>query len=269
MSRFVLRRLLIVPFLLLGIVTISFGISRFISSDPLANIVGERQLNNPEVVNAAKKKRGLDGGLAKQYTTYMGNLFHGDLGTSFRTRQPVTTDLGNRLPATFELALGALIIGGGGGLALGALAASRKDKPTDHIARLFSLLGSSLPVFWIGLVLLFILYARLGWVPGPGRLPPRVAPPPDHTGFYTIDALWAGDVKLFFSCLARLALPCFVLGWPTWAPYPGWCAPPCSTNCMPTMSVRREQRDYVSPGCYVATYCATLGCPHSPSWGIP
>ena len=213
MTRYVLRRLVIVPFLLLGIVSISFAISRLISSDPLANIVGERQLNNTAVVDAAKKKWGLDGSLASQYTTYMGNLFHGDLGTSFRTRQPVTKDLADRLPATFELALGALVIGGGGGIALGALAASRKDRPTDHAARLFSLLGSSLPVFWIGLVMLFILYARLGWFPGPGRLPSRVAAPPDVTGFYTVDALIDGNAKLFLSCLARLALPCFVLGW--------------------------------------------------------
>jgi len=65
----------------------------------------------------------------------------------------------------------------------------------------------------MGLVMLYIFYARLGWLPGPGRLPPRTAPPPHHTGFYTIDALWSGNWTLFRQCLARLALPCFVLGW--------------------------------------------------------
>lgn len=201
------------PFLLLGIVTIAFVISRLIPANPLASIVGERQLNNEEVVDAAKARWGLNGSLPQQYGKYLQNMAKGDLGTSFRTRQSVVTDLRQRLPATLELGIGALLIGGIGGIALGALAASRKDKPVDHVARLFSLLGSSLPVFWIGLVFLSVLYARLGWFPGPGRLPPRT-PPPDHvTGFFTIDALIDGNAKLFWECLKRLALPCFVLGW--------------------------------------------------------
>ena len=201
------------PFLLLGIVTIAFAISRLIPSDPLVSIVGERQLGNAEVVDAAKARWGLDGSIPKQYATYLRNLVRGDLGTSFRTRRSVVRDLGDRLPATLELGVGALLVGGVGGITLGALAASRKDKPTDHAGRLFSLLGSSLPVFWIGLVLLYVLYARLGWFPGPGRLPPRTRPPSRITGFYTVDALAHGDFHLFWECLKRLALPCFVLGW--------------------------------------------------------
>ena len=213
MGRYVLRRLVILPFLLFGIVTIAFGISRLIPANPLASIVGERQLGNEEIVNAAKAKWGLNGSLPEQYGKYLKNLTKGDLGTSFRTRQSVLTDLRQRLPATLELGFGALLIGGVGGVALGAVAASRKDKPVDHAARLFSLFGSSLPVFWIGLVVLYVLYARLGWFPGPGRLPPRTAPPPGHTGFYSVDALLDGNVKLFWECAKRLALPCFVLGW--------------------------------------------------------
>ena len=201
------------PFLLLGIITIAFGISRLIPADPLASIVGERQLGNQVIVDAAKAKWGLNGTIPEQYVKYLRNVGRGDLGTSFRTRQSVVTDLRDRLPATLELGFGALLIGGVGGVALGAVAASRKDKPIDHAARLFSLFGSSLPVFWIGLVLLSILYARLGWFPGPGRLPPRVSAPPRMTGFYTVDALLDGNFTLFRRCLARLALPCFVLGW--------------------------------------------------------
>ena len=201
------------PFLLLGIVTIAFVISRLIPANPLASIVGERQLNNEEIVDAAKARWGLNGSLPEQYGKYLQNMAKGDLGTSFRTRQSVVTDLRQRLPATLELGVGALLIGGVGGVALGAVAASRKDKPVDHGARLFSLLGSSLPVFWIGLVLLSVLYARLGWFPGPGRLPPRTPPPDRFTGFYTVDALINGKPGLFWECLKRLALPCFVLGW--------------------------------------------------------
>ena len=201
------------PFLLLGIVTIAFGISRLIPANPLASIVGERQLNNEAVVDAAKARWGLNGSIPEQYAKYLKNMSNGDLGTSFRTRQSVVTDLRERLPATLELGVGALLIGGIGGVALGAVAASRKDRAVDHGARLFSLLGSSLPVFWIGLVFLSIFYARLGWFPGPGRLPPRTLPPPRFTGFYSLDALIDGNFSLFKECLKRLAMPCFVLGW--------------------------------------------------------
>ncbi|HZX54662.1 MAG TPA: ABC transporter permease, partial [Ilumatobacteraceae bacterium] len=213
MRRFILRRLAVMPLLLLGIVTVAFCISRLIPANPVASIVGERNLNNDEVVNAAKERWGLNGSLPEQYLVYVKNLAKGDLGTSFRTRQPVTQDLLDRLPATLELAIGALLIGGVGGIALGAYAASKKDKPADHASRAFSLLGSSLPVFWIGLVFLFVLYAQLGWFPGPGRLPPRTQPPDHVTGFYTIDSLLDGNFTLFRECLWRLVLPCFVLGW--------------------------------------------------------
>ena len=213
MLRFVLRRLAAIPLLLLGIVTIAFAISRFLPADPLVSIVGERQLGNPEVVAAEKQRWGLDQSLPQQYLTYVWNVLHGDFGTSFQTRTSVTSDIGHRLPATIELAGTALVIGAVGGILLGVVAASHRNKLPDHAARLFALVGSSLPVFWIGLVLLFVLYARLGIVPGPGRLPPRLSPPPDVTGFYTLDALVAGNLQLFWQALHRLLLPGFVLGW--------------------------------------------------------
>jgi ABC-type dipeptide/oligopeptide/nickel transport system permease component len=211
--RFILRRLAAIPFLLLGIVTIAFCISRLIPADPLVSIVGVRGMSNPAVVASARARWGLNGSIFEQYGVFIKNLVRGDLGVSFRTRHPVTHDLLDRLPATLELSLGALFIGGLGGIALGAYAASKKDKMADHVSRGFSLLGASLPVFWIGLVFLYVLYARLGWFPSPGRLPPRTKPPGHITGFYTVDALLHGNFTLFRQCLWRLALPCFVLGW--------------------------------------------------------
>jgi ABC-type dipeptide/oligopeptide/nickel transport system permease component len=211
--RFVLRRLAAIPLLLLGIVTIAFLISRFLPADPLVSIVGERNLGNPEIVAAAKERWGLDKSVPQQYLSYLWNVLHGDFGTSFQTRQSVVQDIGHRLPATVELAFTALVIGAVGGILLGVLAASHRNRLPDHAARLFALVGSSLPVFWIGLVLLFVLYARLGLVPGPGRLPPRVAPPDHVTGLYTLDALLAGNLHLFWQAFSRLLLPAFVLGW--------------------------------------------------------
>jgi ABC-type dipeptide/oligopeptide/nickel transport system permease component len=213
MKRYILGRLAVVPILLIGIVTVAFCVSRLIPSDPLASIVGERQMNNEEIVNAAKQRWGLDKSVPRQYVLYLENLVHGDLGTSFRTKQSVVADLGERIPATLELAVAAMLFGGLGGVVLGAVSASKKNKPADHISRVFSLVGSSLPVFWTGLALLFLLYARLGWFPGPGRLPPRTRPPDHVTGLYTVDALLAGNPKLALQTLHRLLLPAFVLGW--------------------------------------------------------
>jgi peptide/nickel transport system permease protein len=213
MTRYILRRLAITPALLLGIITIAFVVARVIPADPLASIVGERQMNNERIVQAASKRWGLDGTVLEQYFSYIRNVFSGDLGTSFRTRQSVTSDLLDRLPATAELALGALVVGGGGGIALGIAAARRQNRMVDHVARLTSLVGSSLPVFWLGLLALYILYARLGWFPGPGRLPSRTDAPDHVTGFYTIDALLDGDPGLAWACLRQLMLPALVLGW--------------------------------------------------------
>ena len=213
MARFVLKRLAIAPLLLVGIVTIAFLISRLIPADPLVSIVGERNMGNPEIVAAAEAQWGLDDSLGVQYVTYMKNLAKGDLGTSFRTKSSVSQDLLDRLPATAELTLLALVFGAVTGILLGVVAAVRRNRLPDHVARLFALTGSSIPVFWLGLILLWIFYAQLGWFPGPGRLPPRTDPPPDLTGFYTIDSLAAGDIGLFWQCFKRLLLPAFVLGW--------------------------------------------------------
>jgi peptide/nickel transport system permease protein len=213
MARFVLKRIAIMPLLLLGIVTIAFVISRILPSNPIAALVGVRNLDDPTIVAAAEARWGLDKPVFVQYLTYVGHLVTGDLGTSFTTKDSVTSDILTRLPATLELTITALLFGAVGGIVLGVVSASRKDRFADHAARVFSLLGSSLPVFWTGLVLLFVFYARLGVLPGPGRLSARVEPPPTVTGFYTVDSLLAGDLPLFFDAVEHLLLPAFILGW--------------------------------------------------------
>jgi peptide/nickel transport system permease protein len=210
---YLVRRVAAMPLLLLGVVTLAFLISRAIPADPLVSIIGERQLGNEQVVEAARERWGLDKSVPEQYAIYVGKLVRGDLGTSFRTRQSVSSDLSDRLPATVELTVAALLLGVTGGVTLGVLAAKRRDGLADHSARLFALLGSSLPAFWVGLVLLFVFYAQLGWLPGPGRLDPRAAAPPEVTGLYTVDALLDGDVGTFWQALRHLALPAFTLGW--------------------------------------------------------
>ncbi len=201
------------PLLLLGIASLVFVVSRLTPADPLVSIIGERNLNNPEVVAAAKARWGLDQTIPVQYVKYMKNLVQGDLGTSFTTRQAVLDDLIDRLPATLELTFTALLGGAGLGIGLGVLAARKRNRMVDHIARFFALIGSSLPAFWSGLLLLYVLYARLGILPGPGRLEPRSTPPDRITGFYTVDSLLSGNVSLFWEALTHLILPAAVLGW--------------------------------------------------------
>jgi peptide/nickel transport system permease protein len=188
-------------------------ISHFTQGDPLSSIVSERQMDNAEVVAAAKARWGLDKSLPEQYLIYIGNLLTGDLGTSFRTKQPVAQDLLERLPATLELVIAAMILGSTSGIVLGVLAARFRDRAIDHGARLWALVGSSTPVFWSGLILLYIFSVVLGWLPGPGRVDARATPPDGMTGFLTIDALLVGDMNLFWDALHHLILPALVLGW--------------------------------------------------------
>jgi peptide/nickel transport system permease protein len=213
MQRYILRRLVAIPLLLLGVATVAFFLSHFTKADPLASIVSERQMNNPEVVAAARARWGLDRSLPEQYVTYVRNLVQGDLGISFRTKRPVLDDIADRLPATLELVIAAMLFGTLSGILLGVLAARYRDRGVDHGARLFALFGSSLPVFWSGLILLFLFSVKLGWLPGPGRLDARAEPPPFVTGMHTVDALLAGDLATFADALRHLLLPAFVLGW--------------------------------------------------------
>jgi ABC-type dipeptide/oligopeptide/nickel transport system permease component len=212
-SGYLIRRLVAMPFLILGIITITFFLSRVTKGDPLTAIISEQQMSNPEVVAAAKQRWGLDLSLPEQYLVYTGKLLTGDLGTSFTTKRPVLQDLLERLPATLELVITAMIIGTVLGIALGVLAAYYRNGWIDHGSRLFALVGSSLPVFWSGLGLLFIFSVQLGWLPGPGRLDARLQPPPMITGMITLDTLLAGDLAAFVDALHHLILPAFVLGW--------------------------------------------------------
>jgi len=201
------------PFLVLGIITLAFLLTTVTKGDPLAAIVSDRQMNDPEAVAAAKARWGLDRSLPERYLIYVQNLVTGDMGTSFITRRPVAQDVMFRLPATMELVIAAMIVGSTIGISLGMLAAYYRNTPIDHLARFFALFGSSIPVFWLGLALLYVFSVKWGILPGPGRLDPRAALPASVTGFMTIDTLLAGNVKLFADALWHLILPAFVLGW--------------------------------------------------------
>lgn len=201
------------PFLLLGIVTATFVLAQFTKGNPLVSIIGARNLDDPDIVAAAKKRWGLDRSIPERYVIYVDNLAHGDLGTSFRTKQPVLTDLAQRLPATLELVICAMILGAFAGILLGVVSAQFRDTPADHIARFLSLLGSCIPMFWLGLLLLYLFSVQSHFLPGPGRLDIRSDPPPTVTGFMLIDTLLDGNWASFLDALRHLILPSLVLGW--------------------------------------------------------
>jgi peptide/nickel transport system permease protein len=197
--------------MLVGMTLISFVLSQAVPADPVTANLGERAASNPEVVEAFRRRWGLDRPLPEQYGIYLWNVLHGDLGTSIATKQPVAQDLRRHLPATIELAVAAMVISIVIGIPLGVLAAAKRDRAVDQVARVISLTGVSMPIFWLGLVAIVIFYAWLGWAPSPGRLSARLEPPPFVTGFILIDSLLAGRTDTAVDALKHLILPAVVL----------------------------------------------------------
>jgi len=146
-----------------------------------------------------------------QYFTYLGNLLHGNLGVSTTTHDAVAADLAQALPATLEIAIGAIVLSVVIGVVLGTVAAYRRGKVSDHVLRVVSLAGLSVPTFWLALALYYFFYFKLHIAPGSGRLSSDFNAPHTITGLYTIDALLAGQLDTFFDALSHLFLPVLVL----------------------------------------------------------
>jgi peptide/nickel transport system permease protein len=217
LSAHIIRRVLLIVPMLIGVTLLTFVVSHLVPSNPLVVIVSEKALDNPEIVEAAVRKWGLDRPLPEQYLYYVWNLAHGDLGVSFKTKRPVAQDLAQYLPATVELGLASLAFALAVGLPLGILAALKSGSWVDHLARFVSLLGASMPPFWSGLMALFVFYYVLRILPGPGRLDTRLIAPPTVTGLELVDSLLAGDWAAFASAVQHLILPSVILGWFTLA----------------------------------------------------
>src|SRR5690242_11141178 len=212
MARYIARRLLLMVVAALGVTVISFAISHAVPADPVVSNLGQQASQRPEIVAAFRARWGLDRPLYEQYLTFVGNLAHGDLGTSINTRRPIATDVAQFLPATVELSTVSIAFALVIGLPLGVLAAIYRDGLVDHVARLVSLVGVSIPIFWLAAVALVVFYATLQIAVGPGRLGPQIQAPTVVTGFLTIDSLLAGDLVTFRSAVEHLMLPGLVLG---------------------------------------------------------
>ena len=209
--RFLLRRAAALVLLAVGITLVVFVLTQLVPSNAVATNLGEQAAADPAAVAAFKAHYGLDKPLPVRYWLYLQHLVQGDLGQSSLTHDAVTHDLGQFIPATAELALYSIVIAAVLGIAFGVIAAMRRNRPADHVLRVVSLGGISMPTFWIALVALYLGFFKLGWFPGADRLDPGVLPPPQKTGLYTIDALLAGQWGLFVQALHHLILPALVL----------------------------------------------------------
>ena len=207
--RYILRRALAVIPVLIGVTLLTFTLSHIVPGDPVRATLGPYP--TPEAVEALKHKWGMDRPVSVQYLRYMRNLVKGDLGTSFQTNRAVIDDLREFFPATFELTVVSLLFTLLLGVPLGIVAATKRDKWIDHVTRVFSLTGVSMPIFWLGLILLLLFYFKLGLFPAGGRLSPRLSPPTGLTGLYFLDSLLTGNWPVFWSCLWHLFMPSLCL----------------------------------------------------------
>ena len=209
MARFVVRRLLLLVPILLGLSILVFVWIRALPGGPAQALLGERA--NPEAIEEIREQYGLDEPIHVQYWNYVKTTAQGDLGTSVTTRRPVVDELEQRFPATIELTISALIFATMLGIPLGFVAAKKYGTATDHASLVVSLIGISIPVFFLAILLKYVFAVELGWLPTVGRI--DVLIDIEHpTNFYTIDALIAGDLAAFWDVIQHLILPAIALG---------------------------------------------------------
>ena len=211
MLRMITKRMLIAVPSLVGVVMVTFLLTRALPGDPAAYFAGPAATK--EAIEQIRVSLGLDRPLIIQFGRYLGDLARGDLGNSLTTGQPVGKEIRERLPASAELTLLGLVLSISIAVPLGILAATRPGSLIDHACRVLATAGVSLPVFFTGLILVYVFYYLLGWAPAPlGRLDVFYSPPPQVTGFYLIDSAIARDGELFLASLKQLILPAATLG---------------------------------------------------------
>jgi len=195
---------------LFGLLVVTFALGLTSAADPALHRVGDHA--SEAVYQAARHDFGLDQPIPVRFGQYVWGILHGDLGASWSNSRPIASDLARVFPATVELSIVAIIFGAVIGVGLGLASALKPRGAIDNILRLVSLVGYSVPIFWLGLLMLLVFYAILHWAVGPGRLDDIVQYSITwHTGFALIDTLIAGDWDSFRDAVAHLVLPAAVL----------------------------------------------------------
>lgn len=207
---YVLKRLAFMVLVVMGVSVITFALTHVVPADPVAAALGDHA-TEAEIARV-RHQLGLDKPMAVQYLIYVNDLAHGNLGTSIRNNTPVLTDIGRYLPATIELSTAAILVAILIGVPSGVVSAVYKDRWQDQVTRVFSLIGTSVPVFYLALVLLAVFYNLLGVLSGPGQIGIYVSPPERITGMLLLDALLERNWDALRDGTAHLILPAFVLG---------------------------------------------------------
>ena len=210
MAAYILRRLLLIVPTFIGITIIAFAFVRVLPGDPVLLIAGERGVT-PERYQALMQQFGYDRPIWEQYWSYLLGIFQGDFGTSISTKRPVIQDFLTLFPATLELSLFAITFAVVIGVPAGIAAAVRRGSWFDQLTMGTALVGYSMPIFWLGLLLIILFSGMLGWTPVSGRISLMYFLP-SVTGFMTIDALLSGQSGALQSALHHLVLPTVTLG---------------------------------------------------------
>jgi len=202
-KRYIIRRALSFLPTILGVLILTFLISRVIPADPVRVWTGGYKAR-PEIIEEIKKRYHLDKPLHEQLILYLVDVFRGNWGVSPMSKRPVLVDIAEYFPATVELAIVSSIILVVVGVPLGLIAALKKDSAVDHLVRVVALIGTSAPAFWIAIVLQWVFYYYLGVLPSTGR---GVVPPVRYTGMYLLDSLLGGKFDIFLENLKYIILP--------------------------------------------------------------
>ncbi len=217
-GRYILRRLGLTAITLLGVIIAVFVMARVLPGDPVTMRAG--QYATPEIKEQLRKQMGLDKPLPQQLYEYVGNVLQGDLGESTRSGHTVRQDIAQRLPATIELALVSLLIAGGIGIPLGIVAALHHGSKRDAAIQQLSIFSAATPVFWLGLVLIYFLYARWNIVPAPvGQLSTSIDPPRTITHLLLVDSLITLNWTAFKDAAGHLILPAVTLSFVVMSPF--------------------------------------------------
>lgn len=215
-SRKLATSLAIIATTLFGLLVITFVVGRLVPADPVIAVVGDQA--DQETYQRVHAMMGLDQPLYVQFFNYLRDVLTLNFGQSHLTKNPVILDLARVLPATIELAGLSIIIGAGLGIPLGIIAATHKGKWIDQLARVVGLVGYSTPIFWLGTLVMLVFYARLGWIPGGGRIDiyneGLVEGP---TQSLLLDSILAGEWEVFWSALHHLITPALILGYASMA----------------------------------------------------
>jgi len=209
--RYIAKRIPYVIPQLFGIILVSFFMVKLIPGDPAVMMLGPTA--SQQSLAALRDKMGLSKPLWQQFAYYIGDVLHGNLGTSWQTTRPVTEDLLQRFPATLELVTFGLLLAIAIGFPLGVAAARLQSGPVRKFADYYGLLAGAMPDFWLALVLIYIFYTQLGWIAAPlGRIDLAVVPPKTITWSLVVDSLFTLNIDALFSSFGHLVLPVLTLG---------------------------------------------------------